>query len=365
MTKPLILLAAGGTGGHLFPAEAAAVALKKRGAQVALATDTRAVHFGGEFPASAVHVIPSATLRGGGLLDYARTISVLTLGMAKAWLTLGRIKPSVVVGFGGYPTLPPLFAAAMRGIPTVLHEQNAVMGRANRALAARVTAIAASFPEVALLPEAYKTKLTVTGNPVRPNVIAAAGTPYQTPRDGEPLRVLVFGGSQGARVMADIVPAAIERLDPAVRARIHVTQQARNEDLPRVQEIYARLDVNAEAASFFADLPARIAQAHLVVSRSGASTVAELSAIGCPAILVPLPHALDQDQLHNARVLETAGAAVVLEQSAFTPERAAAEISTLCADPARLAAMAAAAKSIGIFDAADRLAELVLKVAGT
>jgi len=361
---PLILLAAGGTGGHLFPAEAAAVALKKLGAGVALATDTRAVHYGSEFPAGAVHVIPSATLRGGGPLDYARTLGVLTRGIAKAWLTLGRIKPSVVVGFGGYPTLPPLFAAAMRGIPTILHEQNAVMGRANRALAPRVTAIAASFSDVALLPEAYRSKLNVTGNPIRPNVIAAASTPYAAPREGEPLRLLVFGGSQGARVMADIVPAAIERLDPALRTRLRVTQQARGEDLPRVQQHYARVDVNAEVAPFFTDLPVRIAQSHLIVARSGASTVAELAAIGRPAILVPLPHALDQDQLHNARVLEKAGGAVVIEQSAFTPEQAAAELTTLFGDPARLTAMGAAAKSVGTLDAADRLAELVLKVAG-
>jgi UDP-N-acetylglucosamine--N-acetylmuramyl-(pentapeptide) pyrophosphoryl-undecaprenol N-acetylglucosamine transferase len=359
----LSLLAAGGTGGHLFPAEAAAVALRKRGAEVALATDTRAVHYGGEFPAAAVHVIPSATLRGGGPLAYARTVGVLTVGMAKAWALLGRVKPSAVVGFGGYPTLPPLFAAAMRGIPTVLHEQNAVMGRANRALAPRVSAIAASFAAVALLPEASRPKVTVTGNPVRPNVIAAASTPYAPPRAGEPLRLTVFGGSQGARVMADVVPAAIEQLDPALRARLAIAQQARGEDLLRVREIYSRLGVNAEVAPFFADLPARIAQSHLVVSRSGASTVAELSAIGRPAILVPLPHALDQDQLFNARVLEKAGGATVIEQSAFTPEQAAAELTGLLADPARLTAMATGAKSVGTLDAADRLADLVIRIA--
>jgi UDP-N-acetylglucosamine--N-acetylmuramyl-(pentapeptide) pyrophosphoryl-undecaprenol N-acetylglucosamine transferase len=364
MTRtPLILLAAGGTGGHLFPAEAAAVALKKRGVAVALATDTRAVHYGGEFPADAVHVIPSATLRGRGPLAYARTFGVLTVGLAKAWRLLGALKPAVVVGFGGYPTLPPLFAAALRGIPTVLHEQNAVMGRANRALAPRVTRIAAGFPEVALLPDALKSKVTVTGNPIRPAVIAAAATPYAPPRAGEPLRLLVFGGSQGARVMADIVPAAVERLDPALRARLAIVQQARGEDLPRVQEAYSRLGVTAEVAPFFADLPARIAQSHLVVARSGASTVAELSAIGRPAILVPLPHALDQDQLFNARVLEKAGGAVVIEQGAFTPERAAAELSAPLGDSSRLGDMAAGAKSAGTLDAADRLAELVLKTA--
>jgi UDP-N-acetylglucosamine--N-acetylmuramyl-(pentapeptide) pyrophosphoryl-undecaprenol N-acetylglucosamine transferase len=238
------------------------------------------------------------------------------------------------------------------------------MGRANRALAPRVTAIAASFPEVALLPDAYKSKVTVTGNPVRPNVIAASRVPFPALRDGEPLRIVVFGGSQGAQVMADIVPDAIALLDPALRARLHVVQQARGADLPRVQEDYARLGVKAEVAPFFADLPARIAQSHLVVSRSGASTVAELSAIGRPSILVPLPGALDQDQLHNGRVLERAGGAVVVEQRDFSPERAAAELAALLNDPVRLAAMAAGAKSIGALDAADRLAALVLKVAG-
>jgi UDP-N-acetylglucosamine--N-acetylmuramyl-(pentapeptide) pyrophosphoryl-undecaprenol N-acetylglucosamine transferase len=286
---------------------------------------------------------------------------VLTAGIAKAWNLLRRIRPAVLVGFGGYPTLPPMFAAGMRGIPTVLLDANAVMGRANRALAPRVTAIAASFPEVALLPEALKPKVTVTGNPVRPNVIAAAAASYLAPREGEPLRVIVFGGSQGARIMADIVPDAIALLDPALRARLSIVQQARAEDLPRVQEDYARVGVKAEVSPFFADLPARIAQSHLVVSRSGASTVAELSAIGRPSILVPLPGALDQDQLHNARILQNAGGAVVMEQRDFSPEQAAEEMTRLLGDPSRLAAMAAAAKSIGVLDAADRLAELVLR----
>jgi UDP-N-acetylglucosamine--N-acetylmuramyl-(pentapeptide) pyrophosphoryl-undecaprenol N-acetylglucosamine transferase len=361
-TAPLVLLAAGGTGGHLFPAEATAVALRKMGAAVALATDTRAAHYGTEFPSQSVYVIPSATLRGGSPLAYARTLGALTLGLLKARGVLRRIRPAVVVGFGGYPTLPPLFAASMRGIPTVLHDANAVMGRANRALASRVTAIASSFPEVALLPDAFKPKVTMTGNPVRPNVIAAADVPY--PAMGEPLRIIVFGGSQGARVMADIVPDAIALLDPALRGRLHIVQQARGEDFSRVQEDYARIGVKAEVAPFFADLPTRVAQSHLVVARSGASTVAELSAIGRPAILVPLPGALDQDQLNNARVLEKADGAVVIEQRDFSPEHAAREMAKLLNDPARLAAMAAGAKSVGTLDAADRLAALVLKTAG-
>jgi UDP-N-acetylglucosamine--N-acetylmuramyl-(pentapeptide) pyrophosphoryl-undecaprenol N-acetylglucosamine transferase len=206
-------------------------------------------------------------------------------------------------------------------------------------------------------------KATLTGNPVRPMVIAAAVTPYAEPAASGSLRLLVFGGSQGARVMADVVPAAVAALEPDIRARISVTQQARAEDIPRIRDTYAAAGVTAEVAPFFPDLPARIAGTHLVVSRSGASTVAELAAIGRPAILVPLPHALDQDQFANASVLQKAGGAILLTQDAFTPDRLAQEITSLGRDPARLAAMARAAKSAGTTDAAERLADLVLSVA--
>ncbi|MBV8792699.1 MAG: undecaprenyldiphospho-muramoylpentapeptide beta-N-acetylglucosaminyltransferase [Pseudolabrys sp.] len=357
------MVAAGGTGGHLFPAEALAVALRNRGTQVELATDHRAAGYGGEFTADKTHLIPSATLRGGGPLAYARTLSTLTIGLAKAWLLLGRLRPAVVVGFGGYPTVPPLFAAAMRGIPTVLHEQNGVMGRANSLLAARVTKIATGFAEVKML-DAFKSKQTVVGTPVRPNVVAAAATSYAAPDPKDELRILVFGGSQGARVMGDIVPEAIEQLASDFGPRLRVTQQARGEDLARVTTIYRNAKIAAEVAPFFNDLPARMAKAHLVISRSGASTVAELAAIGRPAILVPLPHALDQDQLANASVLEKAGGALLIQQDGFTPERVASELADLLSDPARLARMAQGAKSVGTLDAADRLAELVLKIAG-
>jgi UDP-N-acetylglucosamine--N-acetylmuramyl-(pentapeptide) pyrophosphoryl-undecaprenol N-acetylglucosamine transferase len=359
---PLVLLAAGGTGGHLFPAQALADALLKRGAIVDLATDTRAAHF--KFPARTVHLIPSATLRGRNPIALARTATLLTLGTAKAWSMLGRLRPAVVVGFGGYPTVPPLMAATLRGIPTVLHEQNGVMGRANRLLAGRVTAIATGFRTLARLDPRLQAKITFTGNPVRAEVIAAAATPYAAPEPNGKLRLLVFGGSQGARVMAEIVPAAIERLTADLRARMAVVQQARPEDLDTVRGIYARLGVAAETAPFFSDLPARMAAAHLVISRSGASTVAELSAIGRPAVLVPLPHALDQDQFINAGVLEAAGGAIRIEQRDFTPERLASEIAGLAGEPGRLARMAQAAKSAGTVDAAERLADLVLKVAG-
>ncbi len=359
----LILLAAGGTGGHLFPAEALAIALQKRGAVIELATDARAVHF--QFSARAVHLIPSATVRGGNPVALARTAALLALGIAKAWALIGRIRPSVVVGFGGYPTVPPLIAASLRGVPTVLHEQNGVMGRANRLLASRVTRIATGFPTLARLDARWQSKIAFTGNPVRPQVVAAAATPYATPEAGGQLRLLVFGGSQGARVMAEIVPAAIERLDPALRARLSIVQQARAEDLDSVRATYARLGVAAECAPFFTDLPARMAAAHLIVSRSGASTVAELSAIGRPAILVPLPHALDQDQKANAGVLAAAGGAIMIEQGNFTPQRLAAEIATLAADPLRLVHMAQGAKAAGTVDAAERLAEVVMNVAAS
>jgi UDP-N-acetylglucosamine--N-acetylmuramyl-(pentapeptide) pyrophosphoryl-undecaprenol N-acetylglucosamine transferase len=256
-----------------------------------------------------------------------------------------------------------VLAATLRRIPTVIHDANAVMGRANRLLAPRVTAIATSFPGMTLAAP-LAAKATTTGNPVRPMVLAAAAHSYSPPATGGVLNLLVTGGSQGARVMADVVPPAIEAMAPDLRARLAIVQQARGEDEARVQDVYARLGVKAEVAPFFSDLPARIAAAHLVVSRSGASTVAELAAIGRPAILVPLPHALDQDQLANANVLANAGGAIVLKQDDFTPERLAAEIAAVAADAARLSAMAARAKSAGVLDAADRLADLVLRVAG-
>jgi UDP-N-acetylglucosamine--N-acetylmuramyl-(pentapeptide) pyrophosphoryl-undecaprenol N-acetylglucosamine transferase len=358
---PLVLLAAGGTGGHLFPAEALAVALGKRGATVDLATDHRAAHF--KFPARAVHVVPSATIRSRNPFSLARTATLLTLGTGKAWNLLGRIKPNVVVGFGGYPTVPPLLAASWRDIPTVLHEQNGVMGRANRFLAPRVTAIATGFPTLKNFNRHWQRKITFTGNPVRAEVIAAAAVSYGTPDANTKLRLLVFGGSQGARVMSEVVPAAIGLLDAALGLRLSIVQQTRAEDIDAVRATYNRLGVTAEIAPFFSDLPARMGAAHLVISRSGASTVAELSVIGRPAILVPLPHALDQDQFVNAGILEAAGGAIRIEQHDFTPLRLAEEIMGLLNDPPQLARMAQAAKGAGTINAAEQLAELVIKVA--
>ncbi len=356
-----VLVAAGGTGGHLFPAEALASVLDRRGIKVHLATDHRAARYGGAFADDAIHIVSSATLRARNPIAVSRTAALLGIGLLQAFALVGRLRPAAVIGFGGYPTIPPVLAATWRGVPSLIHDANAVIGRANRLLAPRVSAIATTFPDVFSNDPTLAGKATLTGNPVRPAVVAAASTPY--PSEPERLRLLVFGGSQGARIMADIVPPAIAQLDAALRGRLVIVQQAREEDLGRVREAFAGCGVVAEVAPFFSDLPARMAASHLVVSRSGASTVAELAAIGRPGILVPLPHALDQDQFANAGVLERAGGALRIAQDAFTPQRLANEVAGLAATPARLAVMAAAARSVGRLDAADRLADLVLKVA--
>ncbi|WP_275248023.1 undecaprenyldiphospho-muramoylpentapeptide beta-N-acetylglucosaminyltransferase [[Pseudomonas] carboxydohydrogena] len=361
---PLILLAAGGTGGHLFPAEALGAVLMKRGYRVRLVTDDRAVRYSGLFSSDMIDVVPSETLRGRNPLSLARTMAMLSAGAAKAGLLIRRLKPAAVVGFGGYPTLPPLMAAKLLGVPSLIHDSNAVLGRANRLLSSRVNAIATSLPGVLDRDPALASKATTTGTPMRSNILAAAAVPFKAPETAGPFRLLVVGGSQGARVMSDIVPAAIEQLEPALWNRLSLIQQVRDEDMARVRAVYERLKIQTELAPFFSDLPARLAASHLVVSRSGAGTVAELAAIGRPSILVPLPGAIDQDQFANAGVLVDAGGAIRIPQSEFTPHRLASEISALAAEPQRLAEMAANARRAGRLDAADALADLVVKVAG-
>ncbi|HLL27110.1 MAG TPA: undecaprenyldiphospho-muramoylpentapeptide beta-N-acetylglucosaminyltransferase [Xanthobacteraceae bacterium] len=361
---PLVLLAAGGTGGHLFPAEALAKALQQRGVAVDLATDRRAAAYAGQFPARAIHVLPSDTVRSRNPLRLALTMTILGFGVLRAALLLLRLRPAVVVGFGGYPTLPPVLAAWLLRIPRIIHEQNAVMGRANRLLAARASAIATGYPDILAQKPELAIKAVHTGNPVRAAVREAAARAYEDPVEGKPLRLLVFGGSQGARIMSEIVPGAIERCAAPVRSRIRVVQQCRQEDIDEVRTVYARLGVPAELAVFFSDLPARIADSHLVIARSGASTVAELAAIGRPSILVPLPHALDQDQLANAMTLAAAGGALLIRQDEFTTERLMHELSQFAARPATLAGMAAAARRTGRPDAVERLADLAIRIAG-
>jgi UDP-N-acetylglucosamine--N-acetylmuramyl-(pentapeptide) pyrophosphoryl-undecaprenol N-acetylglucosamine transferase len=356
-----ILLSAGGTGGHLFPAAALAAALTRRGAVVELATDSRALKYGGEFPARAIHVFPAATTTQAGTLAKVRAALTLSVGLAAALVKLRRIRPRAVVGFGGYPTVPPLIGASLLKIPTVLHEQNAVMGRANRFLSRRVQLIACGFSLKDVDP-GMEARVRATGNPVRPSVTAAASTPYPE-STGKRLNLLVTGGSQGARVMADVVPAALALLTRNERQGIRLTQQARGEDNSRVAAACARMNFPVEIAEFFADLPARMADAHLIVGRAGASTVSELAVIGRASVLVPFPHALDQDQAANAAALAKSGGAIVVPQDEFTPEHLAEILRCALAAPAKLEAAATAAKSVGVPDAAERLADLVLEIA--
>ncbi|MER8674101.1 undecaprenyldiphospho-muramoylpentapeptide beta-N-acetylglucosaminyltransferase [Mesorhizobium sp. M0037] len=361
MARGVILLAAGGTGGHLFPAEALAHELIERGWGVHLATDDRAERFAGHFPAAAIHPIQSATMGSKNPVALLGAFWKIWRGVRQASAVIARIKPDAVVGFGGYPTLPPLYAATLRKLPTLIHEQNAVMGRANRALSGRVDAIAGGF-----LPQdesATGAKTVTTGNPVRPPILEAAKTPYTASKGADPFRLLVFGGSQGAQFFSDAMPTAIALLPEAQRKRLVITQQARADDVARVKAGYAALGVHVEVSPFFTDMAQRLGAAHLVISRSGASTVSEIAVIGRPALLVPYPYALDHDQAANAAALAAAGGGEVHPQSSLSPERIAALIGGLMDTPERLTAMAAGAKSAGRPNAARLLADLTEAIA--
>jgi UDP-N-acetylglucosamine--N-acetylmuramyl-(pentapeptide) pyrophosphoryl-undecaprenol N-acetylglucosamine transferase len=361
MSKGIIMLAAGGTGGHLFPAEALAFELKALGYSVHLVTDSRAERYAGKFPADEIHVVPSATIGSKNPLKVASSLWALWSGIRIARRLMAKVRPKVVVGFGGYPTIPPLLAATGMGIPSMIHEQNAVMGRANKALAKRVMAIAGGF-----LPEtdgAYAAKTVTTGNPVRPAVLDAAKVPYQASGVGEEFRLVVFGGSQGAQYFSKTVPTAISLLDDSLRKRLKVTQQARAEDLPMVQGCVAKLEMNAELAPFFTDMAERIARAHLVICRSGASTVSEISVIGRPAILVPYPYALDHDQAANAATLAATGGAKVIVQAELSAEKLSRILTNAMNNPEKLAGMAENARKAGKPDAARLLAAMVEAIA--
>jgi UDP-N-acetylglucosamine--N-acetylmuramyl-(pentapeptide) pyrophosphoryl-undecaprenol N-acetylglucosamine transferase len=357
----VILVAAGGTGGHLFPAEALAVALGARGWRIHLATDHRVDAYGQDFPAEKIHIVPSATITKSPVAA-VRAFIQLAKGFIDARRLVREIAPSAAIGFGGYPTLPPILAAARAHVPTVIHEANAVLGRANRFLGSRVTAIATSVAQVGGA-GALAARMVETGNPVRLAVLEAADIPYPVRRPDDEFRLLVFGGSQGARFMADLVPPALAWLPDDIRRRVKVTQQCRSEDLARVAAAYRAMGLQPTLEPFFRALPRRIAESHLVVCRAGASTVGELTVIGRPAIMVPLPHALDQDQKANAEGLARAGGGWMIEQKDMTPERLASDLVGMIEDPDRLTAAAAAARSLGRPDAVERLADLVERVA--
>lgn len=351
------MLAAGGTGGHLFPAEALAHELAVRGHVVQLATDDRAERYASRFPAEAIHVIRSATAGGANPLAIVRALGALATGYFQSHSLIGRLKPAAVIGFGGYPTVPPVLAAAHRGVPTLIHDANAVMGRANRLLARRVRLVAMGFAGTGVA------NAIITGNPVRPAVLDAAKTPYRERKASEPFNLLVFGGSQGARFFSEVLPPAIAALSAEMRAVIRVVQQAREEDLDLVVSSYRQLGIPHEVAPFFADMAMRIAEAHLVISRAGASTVSELAVIGRPAILVPYPHALDHDQTMNAKSMDHGGGARIELQLSLTPKRLTRLLAGAIGGPAALAIAAENAKKTGKPDAAVRLADCVEHVA--
>ena len=359
-----VMLAAGGTGGHLFPALALAQELKRRGIPVDLITDMRGDRYGSNFPARTIFQVPSATINGRSPVAAANTGLTLAKGVAKARQILADVNPKAVIGFGGYPSLPPMLAARMRGIPTAIHEQNAVLGRANRFLSRRVTAIATSFQGVKGIDVGTASKVRFTGNPVRDIVLEWSREAYKAPSESGPFQILVFGGSQGARFFSDMVPAVLATYSPQARAALRIVQQARQEDVARVEQAYAQAGIHAYVQAFFSNLPEAMSEAHLVIGRAGASTIAELTVMGRPSILVPLPNAIDNDQLTNARRLADVGAAVCLEQKDITGERLAMAIGQLLEAPDKLAAMADAARGAGRPNAVVLLANLVEELMG-
>lgn len=357
---PCILLAAGGTGGHMFPAEALARALLARGLRVELATDERGGGFGDRLPQVIVHRIASGGVAGKGIVARLRNLLRLGLGVLQSRRLLQRLDPAVVVGFGGYPSVPPLLAAQRADVPTILHEQNAVMGRANRFLARRATRLALGFEQVKFADRVAAERRVVTGNPVRGEISAIVETPYVAPRVGGPVNLFVVGGSLGARVFAKVVPEAIGLLPATLRDRLHIAQQARTEDYAQVSETYRALGMPVELRAFFDDVPARLAAAHLLICRAGASTVSELAAAGRPAILVPLPNSIDDHQMANAKALEAAGGGWALPESQLSSTSLAAKLQAVLEQPEALQRAAEAAAHAGRRDAAERLADLVV-----
>ncbi len=362
-TGRIAVIAAGGTGGHLFPAEALARALIQRGWRIVLATDDRVSSLSHAFPAEEIVTLNAATVKRRDLVSLIEAGGMILSGIVQGRAALSRIGPDVVVGFGGYPSLPALIAAISQGRRTVIHEQNAVSGRANRMVAPHVTAIACAFETLGKANARTQARKVVVGNPVRPEIRALADLAYAPPEDGGEIRLLITGGSQGARLLSELLPAAIAKLPEALRARLSVQQQTRPESLDVARSIYADAVVRAEIAPFFRDMASRLSRAHLVIGRSGASTVSEVAVAGRPSILIPLGVSLDDDQGQNAKVLESIGAAQVARENTLTQPMMTAALETLLTNPKRLAKMARAARSVARPDAAERLADLVERTA--
>lgn len=356
-----IVIAAGGTGGHFFPAEALAAELMRRGQSVVLLTDARSGGLASPaFAGAEKHVVAGAGIAGRGLKRAVKAVLALAQGVGQARAILRRVKPAAVVAFGGYPAVPPVLAARILGRNkpfVVLHEQNAVLGRANRALSRFATVLALNFAETRLVPGGVKT--VCVGNPVRPAIAALAGGGYAPP--DQTIELLVVGGSLGAQVFSTLVPQALALVAPTLRARLRLTQQCRAEGLESARAALKQAGIEAVLAPFFPDMPDLLAKAHLVLSRAGASTVAEVEVVGRPAIFIPLPSAIDDHQRINAEALARQGGAISLNQIGLTPQRLAQEIEALLNDPARLQTMAACSASLGRPEAAVRLADLVME----
>jgi UDP-N-acetylglucosamine--N-acetylmuramyl-(pentapeptide) pyrophosphoryl-undecaprenol N-acetylglucosamine transferase len=358
LSRPVVL-ATGGTGGHVFPAEALAGELEARGVPFALVTDSRGRQWQGALAHRPIHYIHSASPSGSIGRRVAALLS-LGVGLFDAWRALGRIGPAAVVGFGGYASVPTMIAARLRRTPAMVHEQNAVLGKANRLVLGGVAKVATSFAQTRFVGH---DRGRLVGNPVRDAVRALRTSTYRAPGPDRVVDLLVFGGSQGAGSFSQVIPEAILSLPQPMRARLRIVQQCRPEDLQTVRSAYLRGNIVAELAPFFADLPQRLAGAHLVIGRSGASTVAELATIGRPSILIPYPYAADDHQTANARAFEATGACIVIPHAEFTAPTLAARLSALLEAPDRLSAMASAAHAAGRPDAAARLADLVMGVA--
>lgn len=355
------VLTAGGTGGHLFPAQALAEALSRRGHRIVLMTDQRGAAYGERFPGADVLIVPSAS-PSGGIIRKAGAALKLMRGALMARRSLKRIGPTAVIGFGGYASFPALWAAARRRLPMILHEQNAHLGRANRMFAGNASALALSFDETLALPGGVTSE--VTGNPVRDAILAIRTRAYEGPGHDGPIRLLVFGGSLGASIFAEVVPAAVAALPPRIRDRVRVTQQVREAELDTVRAAYAEAGIEAELASFFDNMDELLADAHLVLARAGASTCAELTVAGRPSVLVPYPHATDDHQTANAKALTDAGAAWLVPNAKFDTATCTRTLEALLEDPEALKRMARAAHGMARPDAAEALADLAERVGG-
>jgi len=361
-SEKLIVLAAGGTGGHVFPAEALAAELTERGFKLSLITDARGGAYGGALGSLETYRVRAGGVAGKSFTALLRSGPELAFGTLQARQLLKKMRPKAVVGFGGYASVPTMLAATFGGYKTVIHEQNAVLGRANRLLASRVKRIATSFDKVRSIPAAAEAKVIHTGMPVRPAVAAVRDTPYPDLTDNSEIRILVLGGSQGASILSDVIPEAIGRLDDALRGRLTITQQCRPEDIDKARATYQRLAINAELNSFFDDIPARLAATHLLISRAGASSVAEVMTVGRPAILVPYPHAVDDHQTFNAHSFDEAGGGWLMAQQTFTAAALAERLAALLGMPTVLTRAAACARTAGRPDAAIRLADVICEL---